>query len=362
VDGGWKLKKEAILGALAVLLALACAVGAEEEVRRPDMVTAKTEKAIGKGLKFLARNQGRDGSWRNEGMYGSYPTAMTGLAGMALVCEGSTTTRGRYCKTVARAVNFLLRCQDKDGVICAPSDQGRSMYGHGFSTLFLAQIYGMSGDPDRDLRLHNLLTRAVQLIARSQSRLGGWYYTPTSNSDEGSVTVTQMQALRACRNSGVHVPKKTVDMAVKYIEMSECSDGGIAYRASQNGRGRGGSRPPITAAAVATLYNAGNYDSPLAKKALEYCKKRLGLGEGRNWRNSGFGGHFFYAHYYMAQAMYQSGEKNWKEYFPKIRDMLLETQDADGAWNGDGVGRVYGTSIALTILQLPYKKAPIYQR
>ena len=33
-----------------------------------------------------------------------------------------------------------------------------------------------------------------------------------------------------------------------------------------------------------------------------------------------------------------------------------------GCWRGDGVGTVYGTGIALTILQLPYSFAPIYQR
>ena len=48
-------------------------------------------------------------------------------------------------------------------------------------------------------RLHDVLTRAVKLITRSQSSAGGWLYTPDSNGDEGSVTVTQIQALRACR-------------------------------------------------------------------------------------------------------------------------------------------------------------------
>ena len=31
-------------------------------------------------------------------------------------------------------------------------------------------------------------------------------------------------------------------------------------------------------------------------------------------------------------------------------------------WFGDGVGTVYGTSIALTILQLPHARVPIYMR
>jgi len=41
---------------------------------------------------------------------------------------------------------------------------------------------------------------------------------------------------------------------------------------------------------------------------------------------------------------------------------LLKQQQSDGSWNGDNVGPVYGTSIALTVLQLPYAYAPIYQR
>jgi hypothetical protein len=30
---------------------------------------------------------------------------------------------------------------------------------------------------------------------------GGWYYSPDSDRDEGSVTVTQIQGLRAARNA-----------------------------------------------------------------------------------------------------------------------------------------------------------------
>ena len=41
---------------------------------------------------------------------------------------------------------------------------------------------------------------------------------------------------------------------------------------------------------------------------------------------------------------------------------LERTQRKDGSWEGDGVGAVYGTAIALTILQLPYSLVPIYQR
>ncbi|MFQ5410755.1 MAG: hypothetical protein ACE5EC_00600, partial [Phycisphaerae bacterium] len=127
----------------------------------------------------------------------------------------------------------------------------------------------------------------------------------------------------------------------------------IAYRV-----GMSGSRPPITAAAVACWFNAGEYDNPMALKALRFCKNNIGFGQTRR----GVWGHFFYAHLYLGQVMYLAGQKEWKQYYPKMRDHLLSIQNEDGSWDGDSVGKVYGTSIALIILQLPYNNLPIMQR
>ncbi len=326
-----------------------------EVLPRPELITERAERGIERGVEWLARNQQRDGSWGSGGGYGAYPAAMTGLAGTAIAMHGDTTSRGRYSRNLRTAVDYLLRLQQRNGLIAGAA--GRSMYGHGFSMLFLSQVYGTEEDPARERKIHDALAKGAKLTARSQSRLGGWLYTPDSGGDEGSVTVTQVQALRGARDAGVHVPGETIKKAVKYIEMSVCPDGGIAYRAGSGG-GMGGSRPPITAAAVAVLYNAGQYDSPMVEKAIEYCKRRLIRGQDAQavW------GHWFYTHLYLAQAMYQRGGKDWEEYFPTIRDRLLKMQARDGSWQGDGVGTVYGTALALTILQLPYEALPIYQR
>lgn len=334
-----------------VLASLLASTGAAQEPARPPLVTADIEAAIQRGLGYLARTQNRDGSWRASGGYGVYPTAMTALAGMALVGSGSTPTRGRYWRPVRGAVNYLMRSVQPDGLISAPGEEGRSMYGHGFSTMFLAQVYGMEEDPTRQRRLHGVLTKAVRLIARAQSRLGGWYYTPDSTSDEGSVTVTQLQALRACRNAGITVPARTIERAVHYIRRSANPDGGIRYRAG----GGGPSRPAITAAAVAVLYWAGKYDDPMAEKALAFARRTLPI-------NGSGNGHHYYAQLYLAQACYQKGGEVWRGYYPRMSSWLLRQQRRDGSWEGDGVGTTYGTAIALTILQLPYALVPIYQR
>ncbi|MCA8943043.1 MAG: terpene cyclase/mutase family protein [Planctomycetes bacterium] len=334
---------------IALIAAPARAQGGERI--RPEGVTEAIQSAIDRGLQYLTRVQSPDGSWRSAGRRGAYPTAMTALAGMAMIGAGSTPTRGKQWLQVRRATSFLLSAAQSDGVITVPDEEGRSMYGHGFSTMFLAQVFGMEEDQRRQHEIHGVLTRAVQLISRSQSRAGGWLYTPESSGDEGSVTVTQVQALRACRNAGVTVPSKTIENAIKYIHDSANPDGSIRYSVNNGG----GGRAPITAAAVAVLYNAGNYDDPIAEKALEYALKTLPV-------NGSGNGHHYYAQLYLAQALYQQGGEEWTRYYDAISKWLLAQQSRDGSWNGDGIGPVYGTSIALTILQLPHSFVPIYQR
>ena len=124
------------LGAV-VLWTLASVGSATAQELVLEGVTPEIARAIDRGLQFLARTQNRDGSWRSSGGFGNYPTAMTALAGMALCGSGSTPTRGPYFLHVRRATEFLLTAAQPDGVITAPAEEGRSMYGHGFSTMFL---------------------------------------------------------------------------------------------------------------------------------------------------------------------------------------------------------------------------------
>jgi len=321
-------------------------------LRLPKGITPEAHQAIERGLAYLVRNQDRQGSWSNKGAFGEYPVAMSALAGLALLMDGNTTTQGRYAPQVDRAANYIMRSASQTGLIARGDEDSRPMYAHGFSTLFLSQLYGMTEDSMRAKQIHEVLDRAVQLTARAQSSAGGWIYTPTANSDEGSVTITQVQALRSCRNAGITVPKDVIDDAMNYLVASQNSDGGIRYSLRTTG---GESRPPITAAAVCCWYNAGEYTNPRAKKALEFSKERINP-------TGTAGGHDFYAHLYLSQALYVSSDPYWDEYFSRRRDYMLTLQHADGAWFGDGVGDIYGTAVALIILQLPYNQLPIMQR
>ncbi len=323
----------------------ACAVAADKDVAR--------RRAIHRGLEWLARNQSRSGHW--TGRDGRYPTAITALAGTALLCEGSTTTQGKYAPQIRRTVDYLVRRSRSNGLIGDPARDDRYTYGHGFSMLFLSQVLGEEEDTDRRQKLVDVLSRAVVFTGEAQTKAGGWGYVSAKDGndfDEGSTTITQVQGLRGCRNAGIPVPGEIIDKAIAYIRKCTGPDGGVYYSSKH----RSGGRPAITAAAVACLFNAGQYDDEYVPKQLAFCKKHLYKVAGRNF------GHWHYTHYYYSQVLYREGGKEWKDYRDPLYAQILSKGNPDGSWPQDSIGSVYTTAINLTILQLEKGALPIYQR
>lgn len=312
---------------------------------------AESAEAIQKGLEWLARRQSRLGSWSVQG---GYPAAMTALSGMAMICSGSTTIQGPYAANVRRATDYLLSKVRENGLIGDQSDNHYT-YGHGFSMLFLSQVLGEEEDEDRREELVECLVKAVEFSVNAQTASGGWGYVSAkdnSNFDEGSTTITQVQGLRGCRNAGIPVPKDAIERAKKYIYDCKNADGGISY----SSRNRGGSRPAITAAALAALYNAGDYDSQHVPEMLAYAKREL-----HSLNNSGFG-HWHYTYLYYSQVMYRQGAEEWDTFRDRLYNKIIGEQQADGGWPDTTVGQEYATACMLIMLQLDRGLLPIYQR
>ena len=308
-------------------------------------------RVVSKGLEWLATNQSRRGHWDVSGMY---PSAMTGMAGIALLAEGSTATQGKYAPNIREAVDFLIKQSRKNGLIGAENDD-RYTYGHGFGLLFLSQVLGEEEDENRREELIDVMSRAVIFCGQAQTKAGGWGYVSAKDGndfDEGSTTITQVQALRGCRNAGVPVPKEIIDKAIDYIHKCSINEGngGVMYRINHGG----GGRPPISAAAIACLFNAGEYDDKYVPKLLKYSDRTLGDLKGE-------GGHWYYAHYYYSQVKYRQGGKEWEEYRDRLFKELVRRAASNGSWSGE-IGQVYATAISLTILQLENGSLPIYMR
>ena len=126
-----------------------------------------------------------DGAWRSGSNYGSYPCAMTSLAGLALMAGGNTPVEGEYAVNVRRAVDSVPSCANPTGLIARMGEEQRPMYAHGFAMLFLSEAYGMEQDAARQARIRTVLEKAIKLTGQSQSADGGWLYTPDSGGEEG---------------------------------------------------------------------------------------------------------------------------------------------------------------------------------
>jgi hypothetical protein len=336
------------------------------------------QKAIDRGIDWLVSQQNRDGHWTANGS--AYPLPMTALSGMALLMEGSTLREGKHADRVRRAVDWFIDRAQPSGMLGDPRhpvERVQYMYGHGYGTLFLASVHGEEEDDRRRKQIEEVLTRAVKFCGDAQSRAGGWGYVSAKDQDfdEGSVTITQMQALRAARNAGIAVPKEILDKARDYLE-NKCtgSRGDVLYRPGQPAI-----TPGLTTAGVACLFCAGEYDAPIVKRWLKYVKDAVGPLGGTGGRM----GHDEYTHYYWAQCLYILGDDGWERLFPgtpeserltwsKYRQatfaQLLKTQGSDGSWGATagshwaGIGAVYVTALLLAILQLDKGTLPIYQR
>jgi hypothetical protein len=304
---------------------------------------------IEKALKYLSTRQQQDGAFSNSG-YGRN-AAVVALAGMAWLAGGSTPGRGPYGEEVDRVSNYLLEHCEPSGFISVEGAQSHGpMYEHGFATLFLSEVYGMSSRDD----MRDKLARAVDLIVRTQNSEGGWRYQPRREDADISVTICQIMALRAARNAGLKVPNETVDKCVDYVKRSQNADGGFRYMLTP-----GESLFPRSAAGVVALNSAGIYEGREVERGLAYVDQFLPRAGAAGATVQD--GHFFYGHYYAIQAMWQAGGERWARWYPAIRDLLISRQQADGSWL-DPVGPEYGTAMAAIILQMPDNSVPIFQR
>ncbi len=340
-----------------------------------DWITPEVRQAVDNGLRFLAQTQDPGGYWVQDIGFklntdyrvlepDSPHVGVTALALMSFLAGGHLPGRGEYGDVIERGLGYVLRSVQDGGYI---TDHGTRMYSHAFATLFLAEIYGMTYRAD----VRRALQSAVNIIVDSQNREGGWRYKPFARESDMSITVCQVLALRSARNVGIAVPSRTIRDAETYVRRSAVRRGDVA----QGFRGfapydeggafryqlRGHSRAtfPLTAAGVTTLHAAGIYDDPIIEDAFEFMDGQMAE------FNHHYLGHYFfyYGHYYAVQAYYTAGGTKWNKYFRDIRNLLVRSQQSNGAWPcHTGPGEAFSTAVATLILQIPYQYLPIFQR
>jgi hypothetical protein len=235
---------------------------------------------------------------------------------------------------------------------------GGSMYAHGMATLALVELYGQDPDP----KLEEAARKAVNLILRAQGPLGGWNYAPTAVDGDLSVSVMQIVAMRAARNAYIPVPDLAIKKAVAYLKHKANPNGpGYGYA------GPGPGTPQTSAAGCLSMQLLGHPEDPQIEKTLDW----LAATTKADWAGGG-ATYFYYYHYYAIQAFYQHGGKNWNEWHPPIRELLLSKRNKDGSWDvppgtsevaySPADNKTYSTALACLVLNIYQHFLPAYQR
>jgi len=333
--------------------------------------------AAERGLRWLTSQQLEQGCWtgivghKMENDYEELAQAMsvhqqrqrghghlgvTALCGMAYLAGGHLPDRGPYATVIKRTHDYVISCAQENGLL---TDAGTRMYSHAFGTLFLAEIYGMAATA----AAKTTLERAINLIVDTQNAHGGWRYNPFDRETDLSVTVCQVQALRAARNIGIRVPSETIDRAMAYVHRSRVAGGRnnglFYYKIYDRGAYTKCTEYAINAAALTALSSAGIHDDNLTDPVLEF----LGHEYGNIADYYGTHFYFWYGNYYAAQAFHQCGGPRWERYWKRLTRDLLARQGRDGRWRNDtGPGDEFATAMACLMLQIPDASLPIFQK
>jgi hypothetical protein len=340
--------------------------------------SAASEAAVEAGLKWLATQQKRDGSWefdpRDPKMKVNDPATATGMALLPFLGAGHTPADGKYKKTVADGLAWLKNdLNPATGKFARGSPQ--YMYGHGIATLALCEAYALTGDA----ALKAPAQAAVNYVVKAQGANGSWGYQAGTTGDT-SITGWQLQALFAAQQGKLTVPDATVKTAVKFLDQVAVGPNKAAYGYA-NATGKAGTS--LTAVGLWCRYHfdgwnpnhagfqegvAGLADPAKRPKTAAQVKQSPVAPE-------------MYFGYYATQVMHRAGGEAWADWFqgPRegarrvggMREWLTAVQYKEGvpagSWNPDSgtiglhCGRTGSTALALLTLETPYRYLPLYR-
>ncbi|WP_439625194.1 prenyltransferase/squalene oxidase repeat-containing protein [Gemmata sp.] len=332
----------------------------------------ESERAVARGLAWLARQQKQDGGWEYDAGSKDERVAATGMALLPFLAAGETHLKGKkYQKTVASGLQFLLRNCPLSG-----ANSGRmsgNMYAHAIGTLALCEAYGMT--KDKGLLLGGAQA-AINHIVKAQAANGSWGYAPGSPGDT-SIVGWQIQALKAASlGKDIVVPAATMKKAVDFLNLAGAGSRKAMYGYADNAGAAPGTS--LTAVGLLSRYYIDGWGPDNAGMA----EGVTGLMKKAPVKTGAVPDMYFY--YYATQVVHFFEGDEWKTWNegPKgadgvrkggMRDWLIGIQikkegpnegsfDPDPHWIGRGCGRLGTTAMCILTLEVYYRHLPLYKR
>lgn len=331
----------------------------------------RTEVSVLKALKWLKDHQYPDGSWGP-----SYKISMTGLALLSFLAHGETTASVEYGDAVRRGLRFMLKNQ-KDGMFRGGGPVYANMhptqiavYEHAIGTYAISEAYGLTSIPYLRLAMED----AVQVIIDGQHEGGSWDYDykkgPEANLDV-SLSGWHIQALEAALNAGAENKglKSTIETGIRGLTVLADNSSGM-FRYSTRLKTEGPTMP-MTAVGVLCMQLTGHAldaEARAGTKVLGNLNFRWtktdpslpnqDLRQVSTWP--------LYAWYYITQARFQQGGKDWLSWNKQFAPSLCNMQNPDGSWGPApasqeaAYGPVYCTALSTLMLEVYYRLLPTY--
>jgi len=344
--------------------------------------TETTEKAVADGLRWLARNQRKDGSWSLAGRYDDgalqYSNgaihenrqSATAMALLAFQGRGNTHKKGEFARTVALGWRWLLEQQNADGSFSPEVIyHGHRFYTEAQCTIALCELYGMT----KDEKLREPAEQAVRYCLQTQGRQGGWKYHPRARSDV-SVTGWVVMALQSARMAGLEVPQDHLLRVQEFLDAVALEDGTrYPYELDRE------ATPAMTAEALlCRQYLGWRRDDPRLLDGVDWITQPENLIDYDNtWPEK-----FVYYWYYATQVVHHMEGEYWQRWNEVMRQRVpahqVKTGREAGSWDPgkpnpaayDGYewydqytpygGRLYVTCLSIYMLEVYYRHLPIY--
>jgi hypothetical protein len=359
-----------ILNLLIVAVAAFAIAPADCHAQGDWEVTPESETASELGLEWLARNQGAKGNWESDDL------GLVALGALAFLSAGHAPDRGEYGDNVRRALDYVIQNSKPSGLMNI-SAEGRDMYNHGLAVFVLTQAYGLTNNR----QLSDTLDRGIKLICDVQCENGSWDYKAVrlQNGHDLSLCVMQAKALRGATDIGLEIPPQTVERAIAAVrnyykpmggpDGKKYGDHPLADRPGAFTYNGGNTTTAMAAAGAVCLQEFGQYKDFRIHRSMDVVcrdiKQNMRPGNGHIPFDA-------YTMYYVAQGLYQVGGDRWREHYPLIREAITKTQTrtgdpaTNGAWEGGRVGglpgKLFGTSVAVFVLNIPNRFLPILQQ
>ena len=346
------------------------------------------ERLLFDGLDKLSQRQNSDGSFGSATeLFGCDP-AVAALCGLAFLGSGSSPGRGRYAVEISRIIDFILSCSIKpltktsahaapqtssalkayltrnhltlseiSGLIANVQTRGeKTLYGHGYSILFLSEAY--SAFPREDI--FTTIKNAVELIIRTQNTAGGWRYLPQpALLADISVSTCMLSALRAAANVGVSIPSEVISRAQDYILTLQNDDGGFRYTVQQ-----GASGYSRTAAAIHALQVTGLLHTPELERALDYLERQILSKEDASLPINQ-PSYWAYGQFYTALVLWRlktdrQRQNIWNVFFERYkREMIERRSSSTGLWESSA-SKEAESALILCAFEIPLERTPFF--